>query len=468
MIDKNHRDDEFSDEGFDDEFSLDEENLDESHAETTPPAKKPSLSFSSLAVKKIVINLLMTAILVACTFSVYHFWSKAKFKSNISQKTALTAAKITHPSEAAIVSARKVAETPASETEKILAGKTSAALNKTETGEFSESEIAAAMKEDETSKGSEKTPEAQKGVFVFKNTTPSGTGSGATPATTSTAAGSTASTITTADQSKKAVTGQGVITQSDTEKALEIMGKNAGQNLGPETQESHEVKATSTPSNAASPSAISNMTAKTAETVAATHPMSPTAVEVQEMTQQINKTLDALSKLNQQTEGNLNQVKYLDAYTREVSLNVEKLNTQVATVDNRIQSLNNLANSLSKDLGKVRNEVGYAKRVAVAPEDNLDLLSPPPRRKADCNVVMEEGGDCSGGYAAPRKPARCAGPEEPEYVVHAVIPGRAWLKSCKGQILTVTEGETVGNYGKVLVIDASNSIVLTSSGIAFR
>lgn len=196
--------------------------------------------------------------------------------------------------------------------------------------------------------------------------------------------------------------------------------------------------------------------------------LGPSSTEVQEMTKQINKTLDALSKLNQQTEGNLNQVKYLDAYAREVSLNVEKLNTQVVAMDSRIQSLSNLANSLSKDLGKVRNEVGYAKRVATN-EDNLDVLSPPPRKKGDCGMVMDEGGDCSGGYAAPRKPARvCAGPEEPEYVVHAVIPGRAWLKSCKGQILTVTEGETVGNYGKVLVIDASNSIVLTSSGIAFR
>jgi hypothetical protein len=57
---------------------------------------------------------------------------------------------------------------------------------------------------------------------------------------------------------------------------------------------------------------------------------------------------------------------------------------------------------------------------------------------------------------------------EPEYKVHAVVPGRAWLKSTKGQIVTVAEGDSIGSYGKILVIDAPNSVVLTSSGIAFH
>jgi len=56
----------------------------------------------------------------------------------------------------------------------------------------------------------------------------------------------------------------------------------------------------------------------------------------------------------------------------------------------------------------------------------------------------------------------------PEYVVHAVIPGRAWLKSSEGQIITVTEGDTLDKYGTISIIDAANGVVLTSSGTSFR
>ena len=56
----------------------------------------------------------------------------------------------------------------------------------------------------------------------------------------------------------------------------------------------------------------------------------------------------------------------------------------------------------------------------------------------------------------------------PEYVVHAVIPGRAWLKSSSGQIITVAEGDSFGDYGKIALIDAANNLVRTSSGVVFR
>lgn len=195
----------------------------------------------------------------------------------------------------------------------------------------------------------------------------------------------------------------------------------------------------------------------------------PNAVEMQAFHQQTQKTLEAFTKLNQQMENNLNQIKYLDSYTREVSLNVEKLSAQVTAMDNRIQALTHLANSLSKDLGKVRNEVGYVKRVIGDEGPDIATGAPTGRqRNMDYPYpnALEDGIDCA---TAPRKKGGAGiRNEDLEYVVHAVIPGRAWLKSAKGQIITVTEGENLGNYGKILVIDASNGVVLTSSGITFR
>ncbi len=160
-----------------------------------------------------------------------------------------------------------------------------------------------------------------------------------------------------------------------------------------------------------------------------------------------------LNKLNNQIDYILNQIKYLDSYTRDVSDNLNKLNDAINTMDARINAVTNTTSTLSKDVGSVRNEIGQFK-----------------------NVLQDDGLDLSAGTApstmTKKKPDHQEDKitiEEPEYTVHAVIPGRAWLKSSKGQqIITVAEGDAVGNYGKILVIDAANGVVLTSSGIAFR
>ncbi len=161
--------------------------------------------------------------------------------------------------------------------------------------------------------------------------------------------------------------------------------------------------------------------------------------------QQLNLVLD---KLNQQMETNLNQIKYLDSYTQEISKTMSKINESITAMDHRLLAVTNTTQNLSNEVGTVRNEVGQVKQVLG--EDVLDLPSGPgkmPNMDKACAVPC---------------------PVETEYVVHAAIPGRVWLKSIKGQIITLTEGEVLGNYGKVLVIDAVNGVVLTSSGTTFR
>ncbi len=163
------------------------------------------------------------------------------------------------------------------------------------------------------------------------------------------------------------------------------------------------------------------------------------------------EAMDAMQKLSQQMEYTVNQIKQLDAYSRDISQTIAKLNIDINAMDNRILALTNTTSSLSKDLGVVKSEVGMRSKQSV----------PAAAREA-----YEEAFD---EPVVKRKAAPgCPMPEEPEYIVHAVIPGRAWLKTSKGQIITVTEGETVGNYGKILVIDAANGVVLTNSGITFR
>ncbi|HXH55105.1 MAG TPA: hypothetical protein VNK03_05115 [Gammaproteobacteria bacterium] len=162
------------------------------------------------------------------------------------------------------------------------------------------------------------------------------------------------------------------------------------------------------------------------------------------------KLHEALNKLNTQIDSILSQVKYLDAYSREVSDNLNKLNESISTMDDRLLALTNTTSTLSKDVGTVKSEVGHVREVLR--EDGLDI-NPASLSKGKQARVEKEGQVTIA---------------EPEYIVHAVVPGRAWLKSSKGQIVTVAEGDSIGNYGKILVIDAANGVVLTSSGVAFR
>jgi chorismate mutase len=174
-------------------------------------------------------------------------------------------------------------------------------------------------------------------------------------------------------------------------------------------------------------------------------PAEPIHTEASETT----KLQDGLNKLNTQIDSILSQIKYLDAYSREVSDNLNRLNESISTMDTRILTLTNTTSTLSKDVGNVKNQVGQVR--AVLKEDGLDVSDFAPKTKSHTQNKSEP-------LTTP----------EPEYTVHAVVPGRAWLKSTKGQIVTVAEGDTLGNYGKILVIDAANGVVLTSSGVAFR
>lgn len=156
-----------------------------------------------------------------------------------------------------------------------------------------------------------------------------------------------------------------------------------------------------------------------------------------------------LNELNNQIDSILNQIKYLDAYSREVSDNLNKLNTSLNAMDNRLGVLIASSATLSQEVDAVKSETEQMR--VLLRENGLDTESAfLPKTKQQSNEKAT--------------PIAIA---EPEYKVHAVVPGRAWLKSTKGQMITVTEGDSIAYYGKVLVINATDGVVLTSSGVVF-
>jgi intracellular multiplication protein IcmG len=54
------------------------------------------------------------------------------------------------------------------------------------------------------------------------------------------------------------------------------------------------------------------------------------------------------------------------------------------------------------------------------------------------------------------------------YHVRAIVPGRAWLESKDGKLVTVRPGTKLNSYGKVTVIDVDNGVVKTDLGYVIK
>lgn len=164
-----------------------------------------------------------------------------------------------------------------------------------------------------------------------------------------------------------------------------------------------------------------------------------------------NNALQQLQVLNVQIGKNLEQIQNLEDALQGITQTISKLNDDVHLMDNRILALSGSTTSLSAELGSLKRDFSQVKHSLV--EEGIDFNVPPPP-----------------SHQYPRSVLRptCPVNQPPVYIVHAIIPGRAWLKGPGGQITTITEGDTLGDYGKVLVIDAASGMVLTQSGVTFR
>jgi chromosome segregation ATPase len=152
------------------------------------------------------------------------------------------------------------------------------------------------------------------------------------------------------------------------------------------------------------------------------------------ITEQLQHTV---ASITHEITDNVNQIKQLEDKLNELSKLLSTVNKNIGAIDSKVLGLTESVDSLTQDVSNVKKVVA---------DEDIDLTA--NANKPENEAVLT--------YKAPG------------YSIHAIIPGRAWLKSSSGQIITVAEGDTVGDYGTVAVIDAANNIVRTSSGVSFR
>ncbi len=160
----------------------------------------------------------------------------------------------------------------------------------------------------------------------------------------------------------------------------------------------------------------------------------PKEQEISQQTAQLQQTVESIT---QEMTENVNQLKQLETKINDLSTVIAKVNQNIGTMDARMLGLTEAVDSITQDVSNVKKVIA---------EEDLDVTSNSSKTTADAQLTY--------------KP--------PGYSIHAIIPGRAWLKSSSGQIITIAEGDVIGDYGTVAVIDAANNIVRTSSGVSFR
>jgi hypothetical protein len=159
--------------------------------------------------------------------------------------------------------------------------------------------------------------------------------------------------------------------------------------------------------------------------------------KIEDVSQQTVQLQQSVESITQEITENVNQIKQLETKLNDLSSVLTKINQNLGSMDARMLGLTEAVDSITQDVSNVKKVIA---------EEDLDIASSSTKTTTDTQLTY--------------KP--------PGYSIHAIIPGRAWLKSSSGQIITIAEGDVVGDYGTVAVIDAANNIVRTSSGVTFR
>lgn len=189
----------------------------------------------------------------------------------------------------------------------------------------------------------------------------------------------------------------------------------------------------STTTAAATPAAAAPAPAPTPEPEQHAQAAAPaqTAAANTNMGEDLQRALNRLEKQNVDLAG---RVVALENLVRQNTISTANIGRNITKMDNAIDSIQSSMENIQGQVKKMTPEAMLADAVKKTEvEDKAKITT-----------------------------------EAPAWVVHAIIPGRVWLKDKDGNTITVTEGDKLDLYGTVLVIDANHGTVVTSSGTMLR
>ncbi len=158
--------------------------------------------------------------------------------------------------------------------------------------------------------------------------------------------------------------------------------------------------------------------------------------------QDLEKSLGGLKKdITSLTESNTQKIKNLEKDLELTAGKIVNVDRSLGDIHQDIKQLTQIVKSLTEQV----NELYASKEAYKVDQANK-------ARKASIATS-----------SAPKKST-----VSQSMSIHAIIPGRAWLRTQEGKTLSVAEGDMLGEYGKILKIDAPTGTVITSSGVTIR
>ncbi len=153
----------------------------------------------------------------------------------------------------------------------------------------------------------------------------------------------------------------------------------------------------------------------------------------------------------------------------EVDVNLAKqlkqLTDQNAALANRVQVL-------ETQLGQTANQLATYQQQAAASQASTNGLAKTvgqvETQMTQINNALQLLVNASKSPSVPPTPMGSTLPPARNYIVQAIIPGRAWLKANNGQIITVGLGDMIPGFGKVTLIDPQNGFVRTDAGLTIN
>lgn len=138
-------------------------------------------------------------------------------------------------------------------------------------------------------------------------------------------------------------------------------------------------------------------------------------------------------------------------------------NKKMANIEKDLELTANKIVNVDKSLTNLKQDINQLTRIVKSLTEQVnDLQSLKSQRQAARAEQARQAGSRSSRSSEPKNYV------SDNMTIHAIIPGRAWLRTQGGKTISITEGDMLGEYGKVLKIDAPTGSVITSSGVTIR
>lgn len=137
-----------------------------------------------------------------------------------------------------------------------------------------------------------------------------------------------------------------------------------------------------------------------------------------------------------------------DQFSASVQSKFDDLNTANQTLQTQVQELDTQLNSLQTKLNQLIQMLQQSQ-------------TPPPVPVTTGNPFPAYNSDAIQQSKAQQQ---VVPPVRLPYSVQAIIPGRAWLKSDSGDTITVAEGDSIRELGRIIKIDPYDGVVVVNTG----